>query len=435
MNKTFILLGVLVMGVANAQHNPEYNGRIGINIIEPKATLHINSIEADKTKGILLPKQTGDELKTNSANLTAEQDGVISYITEGTTTPDGIASNVHFKGLHRFNHDNASWVRLEPSGLEKARHKVGTTEKIGYRLVGTNPTHYAGLGNNAIDFSIGDNRGGAIGDYSIVLAQGENILPFKATGEYSVVLGHGLNFFRPAGTEAMGKYSVVIGGGLATGENSLAMIGGQTGGNNAVAIGGYSGAAGGYATAIGYMAYTDGDYAVAFTQSKAKAEGAFAASGGEALGIASVAFTGKAINSGEIAFGSSNLNTDKNAFDKWEDHEDDKRAQLFSIGSKYLASKDRAGGVMGNEGNALVVLRNAYTGIGIKGDQQEPSNSKPTEMLDVNGNVRIRGQYELLEPMIKEGENCTNKGTITFSRDGNFYGCIGTGKWKKLNNN
>lgn len=429
MKKTSVLLGLLVIRFANAQE-----GRVGINTDAPKATLHIKSIENDKSKGILIPTQTGDELKTNSANLGEEQDGVISYITAGATTPNGAGANVHFKGLHRFNHDNASWTRLEPSGLEKVRHKVGTTEKIGYRLVGTNPAHYTGLGNNAIDFSIGNNGGGAIGDYSIVLAQGENIRPFKATGEYSIVLGNGVNFFGLSGTDAKGKYSVVIGGGVANGENSLAMIGGQTSGNNAIAIGGYSGASGEYATAIGYSAIAEGEYTVAFNQSKATAEGAFAASGGNALGIASVAFLGKAINRGEIAFGASNLNTDKNAFDKWEYKEDDKRAQLFSIGSKYLAGKDSGGGVSGSEGNALVVLRNAYTGIGIIGDQQEPSNSKPTEMLDVNGNVRVRGQSETLDNAIKEGEDCANLGTITFSRDGNFYGCIGTGKWKKLNN-
>lgn len=407
MNKTFILLGVLVMGVANAQHNPEYNGRIGINIIEPKATLHINSIETDKTKGILLPKQTGDELKTNSANLTAEQDGVISYITEGTTTPDGIASNVHFKGLHRFNHDNASWVRLEPSGLEKVRHNG----KIGYRLVGMNPEYYSGIGNNAIDLSIrnrprGSSNAGAIGDYSIMIGSGDTITGFSsAEGKNSIVIGSG---------NAIGENAIAMNGGRAVGKNSFALSTGltltQAGADSSIAIGYLAITGGEHSIAIGSNVTTNGDYSVAMGQGTT------------------------ALNEGEIAIGILSENTDAESL-PWEGVNSGTRnhskAQLFSIGGGHYIDYPRT------RGNALIVLRDGSTGIALKSANtlagEKPEVGKPTEKLDVNGDIRIRGEQN--GRFLINGTTCTNVGTITYNEsDGNFYGCTGAKIWKKLNN-
>lgn len=58
MKKSLILLGILAMGYANAQTNPEYNGRIGINIDLPKSSLHIGrhtGIPANSPQGLILP--------------------------------------------------------------------------------------------------------------------------------------------------------------------------------------------------------------------------------------------------------------------------------------------------------------------------------------------------------------------------------------------
>lgn len=46
MKKTLILVGVLSIGCINAQEE----GKVGINTEVPKATLHINSIETDRSQ-------------------------------------------------------------------------------------------------------------------------------------------------------------------------------------------------------------------------------------------------------------------------------------------------------------------------------------------------------------------------------------------------
>lgn len=58
MKKSMILLGILAMGYANAQTDPEYNGRIGVNIDLPKSSLHIGrhtGIPANSPQGLILP--------------------------------------------------------------------------------------------------------------------------------------------------------------------------------------------------------------------------------------------------------------------------------------------------------------------------------------------------------------------------------------------
>lgn len=408
MKKTSILLGLLAVGFANAQE-----GRVGVNTESPEATLHIKSIENDKAKGIIIPSQTGDELKNNSANLTAEQDGLISYITAGVTTPEGAASNVHFKGLHRFNHNNTSWTRLEPSGLEKVRQKYPyhlKEEKTGYRLVGTNPAYYTGIGNNAIDFSIRTtplkrrpNDGslleiGAMGDYSIILGQSDDSTTLSTRGLYSVVIGTGKN-----DSYASGDNSIVIGGGETRYENSIAIAGGIAHNRNSISIGEKSESTGYHSIAIGY-------------------------------GLSS-------FNDRQIALGSYNYPTDFFTDDDgrgthwgYDTSNGDgalqysQEAELFSIGN---------GSDENTASNAMIILRNGNIGIGLTPTKtaqftvsrtEVARSAKPKEKLEVNGKILLRPQSAT------EGGKCENNGTITFSNDGNFYGCANN-VWKKLNNN
>lgn len=400
MKKTSILLGLLAVGFANAQE-----GRVGVNTESPEATLHIKSIENDKAKGIIIPSQTGDELKNNSANLTAEQDGLISYITAGVTTPEGAANNVHFKGLHRFNHNNTSWTRLEPSGLEKVRQKNRYNEEgTGYRLVGTNPAYYSGIGNNAIDFSIRTavpnsntyHDVGAVGDYSIVLGQSEDSKKLLAQGDYSVIIGTGAE-----NSYAFDKNAIVIGGGTAQRENSIAIGGGIAYGPNTISIGKDSDASGHHSIAIGYQSFASNDR--------------------------------------QITLGTYNYHTDPTTDDdgrgiQWIDDinytptRDDQEAELFIIGN----------GRSLNPSNAMIILRNGNIGIGLTPTKTKNSfnvseydvkrSAKPKEKLEVNGKILLRPQSAT------EGGKCENNGTITFSNDGNFYGCANN-VWKKLNNN
>ncbi|MGV4462724.1 hypothetical protein ACQ1PR_03955 [Ornithobacterium rhinotracheale] len=56
----------------------------------------------------------------------------------------------------------------------------------------------------------------------------------------------------------------------------------------------------------------------------------------------------------------------------------------------------------------------------------------PTEKLDVDGNVRVRGESS---DLIGYHKSCKNVGTITYNqKDNNFYGCTSRG-WEQLNVN
>lgn len=148
-------------------------------------------------------------------------------------------------------------------------------------------------------------------------------------------------------------------------------------------------------------------------EAKASGRGSFSFSG-DAQGGSSVAFpTTTAMNYHEVAMGSYN-------YPLFENNADNDRRPIFSLGNGINSQLTR---------NAFVVLRNANTGIGIPKDESVLENNKPTEMLDVNGNIRVRGRSD---QTITVGTSCTNKGTITFYND-NFYGCKSTG-WVLLNN-
>lgn len=186
-------------------------------------------------------------------------------------------------------------------------------------------------------------------------------------------------------------------------------------GYTSVAEGSLSIAIGGY-----LFAHAKGERSIALG-GKAIGDYSFATTGATANGLYSVAIGNGAesYNQSEIALGYDNFSTDNKIVEEALSSsypKDDK--QLFSIGNGFGVEYS----------NAIIVLRNAKTGIGLPTDTTTPANSKPTEMLDVNGNIRVRGNTD----RVVEGGKCANVGTITFHND-NFYGCKSTG-WVLLNN-
>lgn len=73
-------------------------------------------------------------------------------------------------------------------------------------------------------------------------------------------------------------------------------------------------------------------------------------------------------------------------------------------------------------GNVLTVAPGPKIAIGL-------DREAGTEALDVNGNIKVRGENK----SITAGDPCTNPGTITYSTDGKFFGCTPEG-WKQLHN-
>lgn len=160
-----------------------------------------------------------------------------------------------------------------------------------------------------------------------------------------------------------------------------------------------------------------GDYSTAIGGAQATGNHSFAASYGHTT------------NYREVAFG-KNFNTDTDVepsnLSSYSPTSSPTR-QIFSVGN---GSEDINVHPSQQRKNALIILRNAHTGIGLPTDTTTPANSKPTEMLDVNGNIKVRGT----NISITDGDACTNAGTISYAADGNFYGCTGQLRWKKLNN-
>lgn len=193
-----------------------------------------------------------------------------------------------------------------------------------------------------------------------------------ATGELSMAIGLNAktigneSFAAGIGVAASGAYSVAIGknslaegmsslsvGGTASGLGSKTFGSGTASGISAIAIGG--GTASGFVSAALFEGVASGDYSIALG-------GNSLASGNSSIAIGSSttaqAYGSTVIGSYNIISGNktSGISTDP----------------LFVIGNgTYLVPS-----------NALTVLRNGRTAIG---------HADPTQMLDVNGQVRIRG--------------------------------------------
>lgn len=84
-----------------------------------------------------------------------------------------------------------------------------------------------------------------------------------------------------------------------------------------------------------------------------------------------------------------------------------------------------------NLSSQMLITDEGNVGIGF--NSRVTGSIQTNEKLEVNGKIRITAQTT-----VTENGSCTNKGTIAFGSDGNFYGCTGTGTgagtWKKLNN-
>ncbi|MDY3339481.1 hypothetical protein PG279_09880 [Riemerella anatipestifer] len=369
----FLGLGLAVYG--------QNNGRVGINTPNPKATLEVSKAGADTAKGIIIPRLTAEEVKamTDAGNVGTEQHSLLVYVTgpfTNTSDKTGKYALITSKGYYY-------WDSQQTGGIWKKMLDTDTntvyTAGTGMKLSG-NTFSRTGLE----EITENGNRGwrlvgrspsiyGDIGREAVDLSYsyGYQRNDFGATGTYSFASG--------ISTIASGYISTAMGGhSIASGDYSFAL------GRWALASNSGGIAIGGDAVALGSNATALGNHITART-------------------------------SFSTVLGNNNFNTDPlegntATFTK------DNKYELFVLGNG--ASTIAKGGDQAIASNAFIVLRDGFTGIGL-------AREKPTEMLDVNGKIRLR--------LTTKG-SCSdiNRGAIVYDSDDNFYGCKSTG-WVKLN--
>ncbi|MDY6025861.1 hypothetical protein [Bergeyella zoohelcum] len=94
MNKTTIkisvlaFLGFMTYGYAQQQQQDPYKGKVGVNTIEPSATMDVQPnidnarVEAKTNEGIIAPKLS----KTRIANIATPVEGTLVYATDDATS-------------------------------------------------------------------------------------------------------------------------------------------------------------------------------------------------------------------------------------------------------------------------------------------------------------------------------------------------------------
>ncbi|VDH04125.1 hypothetical protein [Bergeyella zoohelcum] len=144
MNKTTVkisvlaFLGFMTYGYAQQQQQDPYKGKVGVNTIEPSATMDVqpNSdnarVEAKTNEGIIAPKLS----KTRIANIETPVEGTLVYATDETTSPisaytggDTKVAKITEKGYYFYN--GTEWVKAGAEAVDQLwaqRDNNGVTE-------------------------------------------------------------------------------------------------------------------------------------------------------------------------------------------------------------------------------------------------------------------------------------------------------------------
>lgn len=413
MKKTMYRLAVLsFLGIANSafaqeQAPKDYSGKVGINTETPNATLDIKAkaIDGTKIEGLKTPQLTGDALQKMTTQLTADNDGLVVFVTSAVTTPDANTTAVTVPGYYRFNvteykkgmeapetspngnpklYTERTWVRMEPTGLEF----VVENGKGGRRLVGADATKYGDIGQLAVDMShqtgekipytTVNNEGKTVYTYHDIITEGNAILTqIGATGDYSFVANRD-NTASGQRASAFGFRAVAKGStSFAAGHTNVAE------GNQSATFGYRNYAKGQNAAAFGQANYVEGQRSFVSGQSN------------QVIGTNSVAF-GREHNTsqeGTAAFGIKNTITSPHSV-------------VFGEGSKVLAQnikEHKSSVAMGtnveikNSPNSLAYgantkitnSKNAFAG------GAEAEGKGPTTITDGNSSIALGASVQV----------------------------------------
>ena len=170
MKKKFVIIVAALMLFAAAQ------AQVGINTENPKTTLDVvNRAEnTEAADGVMMPRLTGDELKSKENAYGIDQISAMVYITAPVTSPSTRTQNITTKGYYYF--DGGVWQPVGGEGTVATASNGLTLSNDDMQLGGTLTKDTEIAQNNKNLFSTGN------GKVSIGAAPMTNSAKFEVDG-------------------------------------------------------------------------------------------------------------------------------------------------------------------------------------------------------------------------------------------------------------
>ena len=189
MKRYFILLA-LILNTLNGY------SQVGVNTVEPKATLDVaaNTDDPSKADGIIAPRLTGTELKNKDSKYTFDQRGTILYVTEALAASDNTLKTANVIEIGYYYFDGTVWKSFEDDTVEAVVNRGNYAPKhITFTGSTESPTRDGALGMNSKTYSM----------------YFGNMNPSQS-GVYNISYGYGAlqNLTTAPGNIAIGSYSL-----------------------------------------------------------------------------------------------------------------------------------------------------------------------------------------------------------------------------------
>ncbi|ASE60781.1 hypothetical protein CEQ15_04355 [Chryseobacterium indologenes] len=124
-------------------------GKIGINTVNPKATLDINAKTdgSSQAEGLLIPRLTGDQIQTMTSNIQPGTESLMIYATTAPASPTSKVSKITQPGYYFWNGNNWESVGIN-SNIYTADGSI--TTPLAARNVDLNGKNLVFSGNGSV---------------------------------------------------------------------------------------------------------------------------------------------------------------------------------------------------------------------------------------------------------------------------------------------
>ncbi|VFA40251.1 tail fiber domain-containing protein [Chryseobacterium indologenes] len=124
-------------------------GKIGINTVNPKATLDINAKTdgSSQAEGLLIPRLTGDQIQTMTSNIQPGTESLMIYATAAPASPTSKVSKITQPGYYFWNGNNWENVGIN-SNIYTADGSI--TTPLAARNVDLNGKNLVFSGNGSV---------------------------------------------------------------------------------------------------------------------------------------------------------------------------------------------------------------------------------------------------------------------------------------------